>query len=237
MKSLTQSINESMIMELSSELLSRAAKSAKEKGRNSQAARFAVAAGKALEKELKGWKPGPDAKNCGKVVAAIKDLTETNPAMKSLVKADPATTTIHMPKLQKYRGNDPRYQFTYVGEREVKIPKGEFYVFRDEYHNNYHIGTLADIYCTIASAYWDFEDFDASYIIKAFDNLKDAVKYAREVGEKRFYDSESFMSGVEDGSISEDDCMWASPGISIIDMMLDWADIKDAPSTDYDELH
>ena len=29
---------------------------------------------KALAKELKGWKPGPDAKNCGKVVATIKEL-------------------------------------------------------------------------------------------------------------------------------------------------------------------
>ena len=54
MKNLSQYLNEALIMELSSELLGRASKAAREKGRNSQANRFAVAAGKALAKELKG---------------------------------------------------------------------------------------------------------------------------------------------------------------------------------------
>ena len=93
MQSLTQYLNEALILELSSDLLGRAAKAAKEKGRNAQANRFAVAAGKALEKELKGWKPGPDAKNCGKVVATIKDMTSSNSAVKALAKADPASST------------------------------------------------------------------------------------------------------------------------------------------------
>ena len=50
MQSLTQYLNEALILELSSDLLGRAAKAAKEKGRNAQANRFAVAAGKALLK-------------------------------------------------------------------------------------------------------------------------------------------------------------------------------------------
>ena len=103
MKNLSQYLNEAMIMELSSALLGRASKAAKEKGRNAQANRFAVAAGKALEKELKGWKPGPDAKNCGKVVNTIKDMSANNPAMKALVKAEPASkvSTIKFPVLKQ----------------------------------------------------------------------------------------------------------------------------------------
>lgn len=48
MKNLSQYLNEALIMELSSELLGRASKAAREKGRNAQANRFAIAAGKAL---------------------------------------------------------------------------------------------------------------------------------------------------------------------------------------------
>lgn len=94
-----------------------------EKGRNAQANRFAVAAGKALEKELKGWKPGPDAKNCGKVVATIKDMASSNSAVKALAKADPAsnTRTIKFPVLNKVGGRTNSYEFKQW--KDVKVPK------------------------------------------------------------------------------------------------------------------
>ena len=139
MKNLSQYLNEALIMELSSDLLGRASKAAREKGRNSQANRFAVAAGKALAKELKGWKPGPNAKNCGKVVNTIKDMSANNSDMKSLVKAEPASEirTIKFPILKDITDDkDKSYGYDYVefvGWKDVKIPKAKFYIYKDEY--------------------------------------------------------------------------------------------------------
>lgn len=228
MKSLTQYLNEALILELSSELLGRASKAAKEKGRNAQASRFAVAAGKALEKELKGWKPGPDAKNCGKVVATIKDMTSSNSAVKALAKADPAsnTHTIKFPVLNRVGGRTDSYEFKKW--KDVKVPKAKFYIYKDEYHKCLHIGTLSDLLGLLGSAYYDFEDFDASYIIKSFDTLKDAVKYARSSG-KKFYDSNEFMDDVIEGNIVDSDLYWDGPGDSIIDILLGWGDIDNLP--------
>lgn len=228
MKSLTQYLNEALILELSSELLGRASKAAKEKGRNSQASRFAVAAGKALEKELKGWKPSPDAKNCGKVVATIKDMTSSNSAVKALAKADPAsnTHTIKFPVLNRVGGRTDSYEFKKW--KDVKVPKAKFYIYKDEYHKCLHIGTLSDLLGLLGSAYYDFEDFDASYIIKSFDTLKDAVKYARSSG-KKFYDSNEFMNDVIEGNIVDSDLYWDGPGDSIIDILLGWGDIDNLP--------
>ena len=229
MKNLSQYLNEAMIMELSSELLGRAAKAAKEKGKNSQANRFAVAAGKALEKELKGWKPGPDAKNCGKVVAKIKDMSTNNGAVKSLAKADPASKTsiIKFPILDQISTGDVE-AYKFVRWEDVKVPKAKFYIYKDEYHQCLHIGTLSDLLGLLGSAYFDYEDFDASYIVKSFDNIKDAVKYARKSGEK-FYDSDEFMDDVMNGEYTDDDLYWDGPGSSIIDIMLSWADIGNLP--------
>lgn len=228
MKNLSQYLNEALIMELSSELLGRASKAAREKGRNSQANRFAVAAGKALEKELKGWKPGPDAKNCGKVVATIKDMTSSNSAVKALAKADPAssTHTIKFPVLNRVGGRTDSYEFKRW--KDVKVPKAKFYIYKDEYHKCLHIGTLSDLLGLLGSAYYDFEDFDASYIIKSFDTLKDAVKYARNSG-KKFYDSDEFMNDVIEGNIVDSDLYWDGPGDSIIDILLGWGDIDNLP--------
>lgn len=228
MQSLTQYLNEALILELSSELLGRASKAAKEKGRNAQANRFAVAAGKALEKELKGWKPGPDAKNCGKVVATIKDMTSSNSAVKALAKADPAsnTRTIKFPVLSRVGGRTDSYEFKQW--KDVKVPKAKFYIYKDEYHKCLHIGTLSDLLGLLGSAYYDFEDFDASYIIKSFDTLKDAVKYARSSG-KKFYDSDEFMNEVIEGNIVDSDLYWDGPGDSIIDILLGWGDIDNLP--------
>ena len=228
MQSLTQYLNEALILELSSDLLGRAAKAAKEKGRNAQANRFAVAAGKALEKELKGWKPGPDAKNCGKVVATIKDMTSSNSAVKALAKADPAsnTHTIKFPVLNRVGGRTDSYEFKRW--KDVKVPKAKFYIYKDEYHKCLHIGTLSDLLGLLGSAYYDFEDFDASYIIKSFDTLKDAVKYARNSG-KKFYDSDEFMNDVIEGNIVDSDLYWDGPGDSIIDILLGWGDIDNLP--------
>ena len=124
MQSLIQYLNEALILELSSELLGRASKAAREKGRNSQANRFAIAAGKALEKELKGWKPGPDAKNCGKVVATIKDMTSSNSAVKALAKADPAsdTHTIKFPVLKQITSGSDDGAFKFLRWKDVKVP-------------------------------------------------------------------------------------------------------------------
>lgn len=228
MKNLSQYLNEALIMELSSELLGRASKAAREKGRNSQANRFAVAAGKALAKELKGWKPGPDAKNCGKVVATIKDMTSSNSAVKALAKADPAsnTHTIKFPVLSRVGSRTDSYEFKQW--KDVKVPKAKFYIYKDEYHKCLHIGTLSDLLGLLGSAYYDFEDFDASYIIKSFDTLKDAVKYARSSG-KKFYDSDEFMNEVIEGNIVDSDLYWDGPGDSIIDILLGWGDIDNLP--------
>ncbi len=232
MKSLTQSINESMIMELSSELLSRASKKASELGRNSQARKFAVAAGKALEKELKGWKPGPNAKNCGKVVNAIKKLSTSNSDMKNLAKIDPPkkingrTRMVSVPVLKP--GKD-KGTYKFVNWNKVEIPDGKFYIFRDEYHGKHHIGTISDIFSAIAANPWDFEDFNAGYITGIYDSLKDAVEAARELGTKKFYDSESFMNDVESGKIKDADVMWEGPGQSIIELILDYAYVENLP--------
>ena len=230
MKNLSQYLNEAMIMELSSTLLGRASKAAKEKGRNAQANRFAVAAGKALEKELKGWKPGPDAKNCGKVVNTIKDMSANNPAMKALVKAEPASkvSTIKFPVLKQITSGSYDGAFEFVRWKDVKVPKAKFYIYKDEYHHCLHIGTLSDLLGLLGSAYFDFEDFDASYIVKSFDNIKDAVKYAMDSG-KKFYDSKEFMDGVMNGEYTDDDLYWDGPGSSIIDIMLGWTDILNLP--------
>lgn len=228
MKNLSQYLNEALIMELSSELLGRASKAARDKGRNAQANRFAVAAGKALEKELKGWKPGPDAKNCGKVVATIKDMTSSNSAVKALAKADPAsnTRTIKFPVLSRVGSRTDSYKFKQW--KDVKVPKAKFYIYKDEYHKCLHIGTLSDLLGLLGSAYYDFEDFDASYIIKSFDTLKDAVKYAKSSG-KKFYDSDEFMNDVIEGNIVDSDLYWDGPGDSIIDILLGWGDIDNLP--------
>ena len=228
MKNLSQYLNEALIMELSSELLGRASKAARDKGRNAQANRFAVAAGKALERELKGWKPGPDAKNCGKVVATIKDMTSSNSAVKALAKADPAsnTHTIKFPVLSRVGSRTDSYEFKQW--KDVKVPKAKFYIYKDEYHKCLHIGTLSDLLGLLGSAYYDFEDFDASYIIKSFDTLKDAVKYARSSG-KKFYDSDEFMNEVIEGNIVDSDLYWDGPGDSIIDILLGWGDIDNLP--------
>ena len=169
-------------MELSSELLGRASKAAREKGRNSQANRFAVAAGKALAKELKGWKPGPNPKNCGKVVATIKDMSANNSDMKSFVKAAPASEmrTIKFPVVRDISDDRSKASGTYdhvefVKWRDVKIPKAKFYIYRDEYMGDFHIGTISDLLSLIGAAYFDYEDFDASYIVKSFDHIEDAV--------------------------------------------------------------
>lgn len=230
MKNLSQYLNEALIMELSSELLGRASKAARDKGRNAQANRFAVAAGKALEKELKGWKPGPDAKNCGKVVATVKDMTDNNPAMKALVKAEPASkvNTIKFPILKQITSGSDDGAFKFVKWKDVKVPKAKFYIYKDEYHHCLHIGTLSDLLGLLGSAYFDYEDFDASYIVKSFDNIKDAVKYARSSG-KKFYDSDEFMNDVIEGNIVDSDLYWDGPGDSIIDIMLGWTDILNLP--------
>lgn len=230
MKNLSQYLNEALIMELSSELLGRASKAARDKGRNAQANRFAVAAGKALEKELKGWKPGPDAKNCGKVVATVKDMTDNNPAMKALVKAEPASkvSTIKFPILKQITSGSDDGAFKFVKWKDVKVPKAKFYIYKDEYHHCLHIGTLSDLLGLLGSAYFDYEDFDASYIVKSFDNIKDAVKYARSSG-KKFYDSDEFMNDVIEGNIVDSDLYWDGPGDSIIDIMLGWTDILNLP--------
>ena len=230
MKNLSQYLNEAMIMELSSALLGRASKAAREKGRNSQANRFAVAAGKALAKELKGWKPSPDAKNCGKVVDTIKDMSTNNPAMKALVKAEPASkvSTIKFPVLKQITSGSYDGAFEFVRWKDVKVPKAKFYIYKDEYHHCLHIGTLSDLLGLLGSAYFDYEDFDASYIVKSFDNIKDAVKYAMNSG-KKFYDSKEFMDGVMNGEYTDDDLYWDGPGSSIIDIMLGWTDILNLP--------
>ena len=230
MKNLSRYLNEALIMELSSELLGRASKAARDKGRNAQANRFAVAAGKALEKELKGWKPGPDAKNCGKVVATVKDMTDNNPAMKALVKAEPASkvSTIKFPILKQITSGSDDGAFKFVKWKDVKVPKAKFYIYKDEYHHCLHIGTLSDLLGLLGSAYFDYEDFDASYIVKSFDNIKDAVKYARSSG-KKFYDSDEFMNDVIEGNIVDSDLYWDGPGDSIIDIMLGWTDILNLP--------
>lgn len=230
MKNLSQYLNEALIMELSSELLGRASKAARDKGRNAQANRFAVAAGKALEKELKGWKPGPDAKNCGKVVATVKDMTDNNPAMKALVKAEPASkvSTIKFPILKQITSGSDDGAFKFVKWKDVKVPKAKFYIYKDEYHHCLHIGTLSDLLGLLGSAYFDYEDFDANYIVKSFDNIKDAVKYARSSG-KKFYDSDEFMNDVIEGNIVDSDLYWDGPGDSIIDIMLGWTDILNLP--------
>ena len=234
MKNLSQYLNEALIMELSSDLLGRASKAAREKGRNSQANRFAVAAGKALAKELKGWKPGPNAKNCGKVVNTIKDMSANNSDMKSLVKAEPASEirTIKFPVLRDITDDkDKSYGYDYVEFvrwKDVKIPKAKFYIYKDEYMGCLHIGTISDLLSLLGAAYFDFEDFDASYIVKSFDHIKDAVKYAMDSG-KKFYDSKEFMDDVMNGEYTDDDLYWDGPGSSIIDIMLGWTDILNLP--------
>lgn len=235
MKNLSQYLNEAMIMELSSALLSRASKAAKEKGRNSQANRFAVAAGKALAKELKGWKPGPDAKNCGKVVNTIKDMSTNNSAMKSLVKVEPASEirTIKFPVMRDISDEKEKAEGVYdyvefVKWRDVKIPKAKFYIYRDEYRGDFHIGTISDLLSLIGAAYFDYEDFDASYIVKSFDHIKDAVKYAMDSG-KKFSDSKEFMDGVMNGDITDEDCYWVGPSPIIMQLMDQWTEVVNHP--------
>ena len=234
MKNLSQYLNEAMIMELSSELLGRASKAAKEKGKNAQANKFAVAAGKALEKELKGWKPGPNAKNCGKVVNTIKDMSANNSDMKSLVKAEPASEirTIKFPVLRDISDDkDKGYGYDYVEFvrwKDVKIPKAKFYTYKDEYMGCLHIGTISDLLSLLGAAYFDFEDFDASYIVKSFDHIKDAVKYAMDSG-KKFYDSKEFMDGVMNGDITDEDCYWVGPSPIIMQLMDQWTEVVNQP--------
>lgn len=232
MKNLSQYLNEALIMELSSELLGRASKAAKEKGRNSQASRFAVAAGKALAKELKGWKPGPNPKNCGKVVATIKDMSTNNGAMKSFVKAAPASEmrTIKFPVMKDISDDkdNPWDYAEFVKWRDVKIPKAKFYIYKDEYCGDFHIGTISDLLSLIGAAYFDYEDFDASYIVKSFDHIKDAVKYALDSG-KKFSDSKKFMDGVMNGDITDEDCYWVGPAPIIMKLMDQWTEVVNHP--------
>lgn len=235
-------MNEELIMELSSELLTKASKKAREIGRNSQANKFAIAAGEALKKELKSWKPGPDAKNCGKVVAAIKDLSSSNQAMKNLTKADPAADMkiFHFPVLSINKSGEPGEvggEYEFKEYRDIKIPKGKFYIFKDTYHGGIHFGTLSDICATIGSCYWDFEDFNASYIVKAFDDCMEATKWLKEQKEsgKNVYDSDDFLNNVIDGSLDESDLWWAGPGESIIGVLLSWANVKNLPDN-YDSV-
>lgn len=151
-------------------------------------------------------------------------MTSNNSAVKALAKADPAsnTRTIKFPVLNRVGGRTDSYEFKQW--KDVKVPKAKFYIYKDEYHKCLHIGTLSDLLGLLGSAYYDFEDFDASYIIKSFDTLKDAVKYARNSG-KKFYDSDEFMNDVIEGNIVDSDLYWDGPGDSIIDILLGWGDI------------
>lgn len=207
MKSIQQYLNEELVLELSSDLLSRASRKARELGRTAQSNRFAVAAGKALEKELKS---GNYKKGTCQQIQALQKVATSSPAGKAAVKNSPETTTIKFPKL-KVVGNvkDPYKEgfdhFEFEGWKDVKIPKGKFYIYQDNYHNTLHIGTLGDFTGLIASDFYDYEDFDASYIKGAYPSLKDAVKAAIKIGKKKFYDSEDFMNNVMDGEITDDD--------------------------------
>ena len=155
-------------------------------------------------------------------------MTSSNSAVKALAKADPAsnTRTIKFPVLSRVGGRTDSYEFKQW--KDVKVPKAKFYIYKDEYHKCLHIGTLSDLLGLLGSAYYDFEDFDASYIIKSFDTLKDAVKYARSSG-KKFYDSDEFMNEVIEGNIVDSDLYWDGPGDSIIDILLGWGDIDNLP--------
>lgn len=157
-------------------------------------------------------------------------MTDNNPAMKALAKADPAsnTHTIKFPIIKQITSGSDDRAFKFVKWKDVKVPKAKFYIYKDEYHNCLHIGILSDLLGLLGSAYFDYEDFDASYIVKSFDNIKDAVKYARSSG-KKFYDSDEFMDNVIEGNIVDSDLYWDGPGDSIIDIMLRWKDILNLP--------
>lgn len=229
MKSLQQYLNENLILELSSDLLTRASKKAREQGRGVQANKFAIAAGKALEKELKKYKPGPDGNNGNKIVDVIKDMSQSNSAVKALAKADPAgkTTTINFPVLKDINNVD---ECEFVKWRKITIPKAKFYVYKDEYAKKLHIGTLSDILCQIGSLYFDFEDFDASNIVKGFEHAKDAVEYAYKVGPNKFIDSKDFLERVKEGFWDDSDLYWEGPGNTIIEYLLNWANVKNLPT-------
>lgn len=230
MKSLSQFINEKMICELSSELLSRASKAAADKGKTTQAEKFAIAAGKALEKELNGYKPVPGDKSKKNVVAAASKFIGSNPDMKKLAKTDSVakTQTLHFP-VCKQLNDDFDYEF--VKYKDVKIPEGKFCIFKDTYRGAYHISTINDMFATVGCFYYDFEDFDASYIIKTFDSLEEAAQYALNDKKHDYVDSEEFIESAANGEEDEEYVLdiWETPAQAFIEMMLNFAEVKNAP--------
>ena len=48
-------------------------------------------------------------------------------------------------------------------------------------------------------------------------------------GPQKYCDTEHFMEDVMNGTITDDDCYWDGPGNVIIDMILNYARIKDLP--------
>ena len=116
----------------------------------------------------------------------------------------------------------------FVRWKDVKIPKAKFYIYKDEYMGCLHIGTISDLLSLLGAAYFDFEDFDASYIVKSFDHIKDAVKYAMDSG-KKFYDSKEFMDGVMNGDITDEDCYWVGPSPIIMQLMDQWTEVVNQP--------
>lgn len=230
MRSLSQFINEQMICELSSELLSKAAKAAADKGRTAQADKFAIAAGKALENELRGYKPVSGDKSKTNVVAVVNKVVAKDPNMKALAKTDKfvKTQTLKFPVCKQLNDN---WDYEFIKYRDVKIPEGKFCIYKDTYRDGYHISTIADMFATIGCFYFDFEDFDASYIVKTFDTLEEAAQYALKDKKHNYVDGEEFIENAANGEEDEEYMLdtWDCPAQALIEMMLSGCDVKNMP--------
>lgn len=231
MKSLQQKINEALILELSSDLLLRASRKAQQQGRVALSDKFWKGAEEALRREIMAtnYKPGPNAKNCGEAVAATKEFMTNTPEGKKMSKAmpDKKLKTIKFPVLEKTSGD--KYKF--IKYRDVKIPQGAWYIYKDTYHGKKKIACLSDMIGMIGFAYWDFEDFDASYVIAAFDTLQEAAQYAVNM-QYNLYNSEEFI----DAALNDDDgsyelgAYWDGACATILDTVLEWADLIGEPT-------
>lgn len=168
-----QSLNEYLIFELSSNKLSDAAKSAYAKGRRSQGNRFAVAAGKALAKELKS------AKNPVDVVATV--VSYTNELKKAGLVTDkkPSGNQLNL-EIPLITCDSDGY---HLSENEIwktlKLPNKKYFIYKDFYRGNKpHLSTFGDMLFMLMWAEDDFEDFNPSKdILYSSDDDQDIAKW------------------------------------------------------------
>ena len=209
-----RSLKESLILELSSDLLSRAhdKQVARNGGKESnRSRRFATAAGKALTRELLSGVRG------GKIVNTVKELS-TNAAFVSATEKDAIEMKQNLEK-ENYKYNDdtdaafyvPNYKVTdggnsvvlTGGNKKINAPTNKFFIYKDKYHDCLHIACREDIRTAIGYNPLDYEDFSQNDILGSYNTVYDAVIAALKMVHKNITDEDiAELKNVED---EEDD--------------------------------